>query len=497
MEDENISGEENDELGKAVPPHMGAMSPLPVSTSLFSSVSSSVSSCLASVGEQAKMCENSSLTMCENDKVRENMSSVVWEKRPSPTPFTFLPHFLILTHFFFSVLTHSSILTHSSVLTQMPTKFDWERTFANMTSRHQPKTKTKYTTHFKNMIKALQEQNLYNVHPQNIDFHQLTGLVAQMVTNSSTDGVAHSRVGFLSGFWNFLYISRVVKDDFKKMIDHLKPKQPKSTQAEDKRSLTQEDCRLLTKAAMKAGTFDLALLTCLYYAGQRCFETTKLHANDCTWKCVNPHDKLNDPNSEKYIEFKIKGKGAKWRITPMSPEASKNLRSILADALSPEGQAKGGWLFPSKLKKCYGSHISDETTRRHIIKLGREALLEDENGVVIVPHCSLEDKYGEPITPHWLRYGYISHSMHNGADIATVARHVGHGNIKTTSGYANANKDVKKSASNYLTTYNETDTKEKKMTREELKQVYKDLKRTGASEDELQRAKEQYKAILK
>ena len=366
----------------------------------------------------------------------------------------------------------------------------WAEDFESFMVGKAPGTLRKYQRHFDVLVLMLEKHQLYNTPPNDITTRHLKELAVTAKEVASSENVARDIIGFIMNFWTYLFTEEKVDRDRGTVLTKLKPKKQPTQMVE--RSLTREECELMYTTAKGLGPYDTALFVCTYMAGQRRFEAAKLRANECTY------------NNDNTINLRFKGKGGKVRTVPLNIEATRDIEPFLKAAMTESGQANGGWLFPGAIK---GQHICNDTVYNHIKKLGKLS--------------GLEEKYGCPITTHWMRHCFGSHAIQGGADPATVSKQMGHASIATTSQYLHANKN--KAASDYLefTAEERKERKERKMKkkkkkeeerddplilwrtnyiklkREEAKQRYKQLKQEGADDEMVAQAKASYKSFPK
>ena len=367
----------------------------------------------------------------------------------------------------------------------------WAEDFESFMVGKAPGTLRKYQRHFDVLVLMLEKHQLYNTPPNDITTRHLKELAVTAKEVASSENVARDIIGFIMNFWTYLFTEEKLPRDRGTVLTKLKPKKQPTQMVE--RSLTREECELMYTTAKGLGPYDTALFVCTYMAGQRRFEAAKLRANECTY------------NNDNTINLRFKGKGGKVRTVPLNIEATRDIEPFLKAAMTESGQANGGWLFPGAIK---GQHICNDTVYNHIKKLGKLS--------------GLEEKYGCPITTHWMRHCFGSHAIQGGADPATVSKQMGHASIATTSQYLHANKN--KAASDYLEFTAEKERKERKerkkkkkkkkeeerddplilwrtnyikLKREEAKQRYKQLKQEGADDEMVAQAKASYKSFPK
>jgi len=155
-----------------------------------------------------------------------------------------------------------------------------------------------------------------------------------------------------------------------------------------------------------AGLRDYAMLRCLYSTGLRISELTGLDREQ-----VNLETK----------EFRVIGKGGKYRIVFLSPEAAAALgeywqarQDDLKPAFINHGRGKEA---AAKMSKNENKRISPTMVQYLIRNYARKA------GLV------------KKVTPHKLRHSFATELLKNGADIRSVQEMLGHSSITTTQIY--------------------------------------------------------------
>ncbi len=145
----------------------------------------------------------------------------------------------------------------------------------------------------------------------------------------------------------------------------------------------------------------LAMLELLYASGLRVSELVSLKAGQID-------------HEEGFA--RIRGKGGRERIAPLSPpalEALEQYLAVLARARGGTSGAGGDWLFPSRR-----GHITRQHFARELKALAARAGLE-----------------AAAISPHVLRHAFATHLLEGGADLRAVQLMLGHADISTTQIY--------------------------------------------------------------
>lgn len=148
------------------------------------------------------------------------------------------------------------------------------------------------------------------------------------------------------------------------------------------------------------GSRDRAMLETLYSTGVRVSELVALNIGDVDAAAV---------------QLRVRGKGRKERITPISQTALTSIRKYLEqrNADPRHGAFDPEPLFVNK----HGKRLSTRSVRRKLDKY--------------LAMCGLDPS----ISPHTLRHTFATHMLNNGADLRSVQELLGHQSISTTQVY--------------------------------------------------------------
>ncbi len=148
------------------------------------------------------------------------------------------------------------------------------------------------------------------------------------------------------------------------------------------------------------GSRDRAMLEVMFSTGVRVSELVDLRLDDV--------DFLGE-------SIRVRGKGKKERISPVSPSALGALRRYLEIRRTDPRthQFDPEVLFINK----HGSRLSTRSVRRKLDKYLQEAGLDPS------------------VSPHTLRHSFATHMLNNGADLRSVQELLGHQSISTTQAY--------------------------------------------------------------
>jgi len=135
-------------------------------------------------------------------------------------------------------------------------------------------------------------------------------------------------------------------------------------------------------------------------------------------------------------QLRVRGKGNKERVVPLTPEVVQAIQQYLAW----RGPTKSNNLFVSQM---WGQPISGARVHRIV-----RALLE-RAGLA-----------GQGITVHKLRHTFATHLVRNGVDVKTVQELLGHSDLGTTAKYLHSDGQTKQAAVARLNGLLGTDTQE-------------------------------------
>ena len=120
--------------------------------------------------------------------------------------------------------------------------------------------------------------------------------------------------------------------------------------------------------------------------------------------------------------LKVRGKGDKERLVPLTEEAEIVLERYLAEARSRFSSAEGSaWLFPSRGKS---GHLTTARFAQLLKDLAARAGIDPTR-----------------ISPHVLRHAFATHLLEGGADLRSLQHLLGHADITTTQIYTHVRQD--------------------------------------------------------
>lgn len=207
------------------------------------------------------------------------------------------------------------------------------------------------------------------------------------------------KISVLRDFFKFMYSEKVISAN-----PMLKIMAPKSEKPLPKFLTPKEVNLLMNKAKQKNGIRArrmAVMLELMYACGLRVSELTGLPEN-----CINFDKK----------QILVRGKGSKERLIPVADQTLKAIISYLQEREKFIRGRRSIWLFPSAQSKQ--GHIT------------RDGFAKDLKNLAI--ECGI---YPTKVSPHVLRHSFATHLLHNGADLRSVQKMLGHEDIATTEIY--------------------------------------------------------------
>jgi site-specific recombinase XerD len=170
-------------------------------------------------------------------------------------------------------------------------------------------------------------------------------------------------------------------------------------------------------AAVERGTVigkrNYAILRTLYSTGLRISELVGLD-----------RDQINLQSRE----FRVAGKGGKYRIVFLSPEA--------AEAIADYWRLRKDSLAPAFISHGRGSTVADSyTAARSSVSASNKGRLTATMVQYLIRQLARRAGLVKPVTPHKLRHSFATELLKNGADIRSVQEMLGHSSITTTQIY--------------------------------------------------------------
>lgn len=229
--------------------------------------------------------------------------------------------------------------------------------------------------------------------------------IADLQTTYSRSSM-NRHLSALKQFFLFCVIEGIIEKSPLHTVKHIKMNRsvPKVLSKEDVDVLIQESYKDQTPDGVRLS----ALLEILYAAGVRISELVELPLKSLVF----------EPKSKTLQPFlMIFGKGGRERLVPLHNCAVDvilkylQLRSLfLKNPLD-----KNGYLFPSHAK---AGHLTRQGVAKFLKKLCLDAGIDHEK-----------------VSPHAIRHSFATHLLHNGADLFTIQKFLGHADVATTQIY--------------------------------------------------------------
>lgn len=185
------------------------------------------------------------------------------------------------------------------------------------------------------------------------------------------------------------------------------------------RYLSEQGVRILLSqpdTSTMAGRRDLLLLEVLYDSAARVQELCDISVKDI---------RLDPPST-----LRLRGKGGKTRVVPLSSPVSSLLRQHIAETHLDVPAARDKPLFCNR----YGEHLT---------RGGVGYILQKYANAARKQH---PDELPETLTPHSLRHSKAMHLLQSGVNLIYIRDFLGHESIETTQIYAKADPELKRKA---------------------------------------------------
>jgi len=215
---------------------------------------------------------------------------------------------------------------------------------------------------------------------------------------------ARSQSRMLSGiraFYKYLLMDNLIDADPTRLVDY-----PKIGRKLPDVLTVQEIDELLgaIDLSLPEGRRNKAMLETLYSCGLRVSELVKLRLSDLFFK-------------EGFI--KVKGKGSKERLIPVSPKAIKEINLYLPDR----------------------SKLSIESGHKDFLFLNRRGKrLSRVMVFTVIKNLAATIGLQKTISPHTFRHSFATHLIEGGADLRAVQEMLGHESILTTEIYTHLDR---------------------------------------------------------
>jgi len=268
--------------------------------------------------------------------------------------------------------------------------------------RYSNLTVEKYISDIKQFKKFLGDIDLLNVHLYHIQSY-VTKLVRSDKKYKNT--TISRKISSIRAFFNFLRTEGKRKDNpaFGQPLLKAEKQVPKFLSIKEIFKLLEQQFENSWQ-----GKRDKAIFELLYGSGLRVSELVGLNINDIDFE---------------FKTVRVKGKGKKERIVPLSGKSIEALTEYLTE-LKAQRIRRTDFGNPDALfLNKYFKRISTRAIRNICNKY--------------IQNISLKTK----LTPHVLRHSFATHLLSNGADLRTVQELLGHSSISTTQIYTHISKE--------------------------------------------------------
>lgn len=210
----------------------------------------------------------------------------------------------------------------------------------------------------------------------------------------------------LKQFFLFCILDGILEKSPLHTVKHIKMQRsmPKVLSKEDIEKLINEAYKDQTPQGIRLS----ALLEILYAAGLRISELVELPLKSLIF----------EPKSKTLQPFlMIFGKGGRERLVPLHSCAVDALLNYLPyrTVFLKNPLEKNSYLFPSHASS---GHLTRQGVAKFLKKLCVDAGIDPEK-----------------ISPHAIRHSFATHLLHNGADLFTIQKFLGHADVATTQIY--------------------------------------------------------------
>ncbi|GAB5412226.1 MAG: tyrosine recombinase XerC [Chlamydiales bacterium] len=239
---------------------------------------------------------------------------------------------------------------------------------------------------------------------------QVRNFLMEMTMDGLAKRTIHRRLSSLRSFFKYCLVQGWIKKSPMEEIGSPKLDKPlpKSVSYKEvERLFAQPD----TKEIL--GFRDRVILELFYSSGLRLSELVGLNRDDCDLKSCR---------------LRIRGKGKKERIVPMTKTAAKWIEEYLEHPLRfvDEKERKAERDPQAIFLNKWGKRLSDRSVER------------------LVKQYLQQSGLAEKITPHTIRHSIATHWLENGMNLKTIQALLGHSNLSTTTIYTKVSTKLKR-----------------------------------------------------
>lgn len=249
---------------------------------------------------------------------------------------------------------------------------------------------------------------------ETIDRKAIRGFLAWLSKNNANKRTIARRLSSLRSFFRYLQLQQVIKTNPTEDLEtpKLEKKIPASLNYDQVLHLFEQP-----DLSSYLGFRDRVIMELFYSSGLRISELAALNRSD-----------LDLDN----LLIKLKGKGKKERIVPITRNAAKWIKDYLQH------------------------HDRFMGSEEHAAQVDEEAIFLNKHGTRLTTR-SIDRKFSEyyiksglsgRITPHTIRHTIATHWLENGMDLKTIQVLLGHSSLATTTIYTQVSTSLKKKVYN-------------------------------------------------
>lgn len=260
---------------------------------------------------------------------------------------------------------------------------------------------------FKNFVEK-DQQGISSL--ESIDRKKIREFLAHLHSKELQKKTIVRRLSSLRSFFKFAFSQKILSFNPTEELETPKIEKkipPSLSYSQVQKFLEQPDIKSFL------GFRDRTIMELLYSSGLRISELVSLNRNDL---------------DVKNLLIKLKGKGKKERVVPITKNAAKWIESYLNHA---ERHLKiDGHLAEKDHDAIFLNHLGTRLTARSI----------DRHFNLYLSATGLAGK----ITPHTIRHTIATHWLENGMDLKTIQVLLGHSSLATTTIYTQVSTSLKK-----------------------------------------------------
>lgn len=271
-----------------------------------------------------------------------------------------------------------------------------------------PHTLRNYQIDLRSFASHLPAEELNDV--ELINRHTLRHFLASQNQQGLSKKTLRRRIAALRSLFKYLYVEKKVSKNPTEELENPKTEKKIPT------SLSYEQVKILFEqpdTETLLGFRDRAMLELFYSSGLRISELVNINRNDF--------------NKEQHL-LKIRGKGKKERIVPITKNAARWIENYL------------------------NHHERHQQVDGHNAEIDHEAIFLNKWGTRLTTRSVdrnfkqvlIKSGLAGTITPHTIRHTIATHWLENGMDLKTIQLLLGHSSLQTTTIYTQVSPTLKK-----------------------------------------------------